>query len=227
MQPEVAIVGGGITGTVAATTLARLLPGARITLFDQGRGLGGRASHRRVDDGEVVAPWARASMAFDHVGCIGNPVRRVTRRRSLGVALMVLGSALSVAHELTEEISHTRQAARLLAGSIFPLVGGALLPVQAAVNGQLAKALGAPLRATLVSFIGGTLCLAMAVGACGTPPRASQRARVSQPVERFEAVPASSDNKLRRGEPSSSAPAAVGGGRGGPMRRKTSKSQRR
>ena len=67
-QPEVAIVGGGITGTVAATTLARLLPGARITLFDQGRGLGGRASHRRVDDGKVVAPWARASMAFDH-GC--------------------------------------------------------------------------------------------------------------------------------------------------------------
>ena len=39
--PEVAIVGGGITGTVAATTLARLLPGAHITLFDQGRGLGG------------------------------------------------------------------------------------------------------------------------------------------------------------------------------------------
>ena len=67
-QPEVAIVGGGITGTVAATTLARLLPGARITLFDQGRGLGGRALHRRVDDGEVVAPWARSSMAFDH-GC--------------------------------------------------------------------------------------------------------------------------------------------------------------
>ena len=67
-QPEVAIVGGGITGTVAATTLARLLPGARITLFDQGRGLGGRASHRRVDDGKVVAPWARAPMAFDH-GC--------------------------------------------------------------------------------------------------------------------------------------------------------------
>ena len=67
-QPEVAIVGGGITGTVAATTLARLLPGARITLFDQGRGLGGRASHRRVDDGKVVAPWARSSMAFDH-GC--------------------------------------------------------------------------------------------------------------------------------------------------------------
>ena len=68
MEPEVAIVGGGITGTVAATTLARLLPGARITLFDQGRGLGGRASHRRVDNGEVVAPWARSSMAFDH-GC--------------------------------------------------------------------------------------------------------------------------------------------------------------
>ena len=68
MEPEVAIVGGGITGTVAATTLARLLPGACVTLFDQGRGLGGRASHRRVDNGKVVAPWARASMAFDH-GC--------------------------------------------------------------------------------------------------------------------------------------------------------------
>jgi predicted NAD/FAD-dependent oxidoreductase len=67
-ETNVAIIGGGITGTVAATTLAKLLPGARITLFDQGRGLGGRASHRRVHDGNVVAPTANAAMAFDH-GC--------------------------------------------------------------------------------------------------------------------------------------------------------------
>ena len=66
---EIAIVGGGVTGTVAAAQLAKLLPSARVTLFDQGRGLGGRASHRRVDaSGRVVAPSHEdgAYLAWDH-----------------------------------------------------------------------------------------------------------------------------------------------------------------
>jgi hypothetical protein len=45
----VAVVGGGVTGSVAVTHLARLLPaGSTIVCFDQGRALGGRTSMRRI-----------------------------------------------------------------------------------------------------------------------------------------------------------------------------------
>ena len=71
-RPRVAIVGGGITGAVAASRLA-FLNAAEITLFDQGRrGPGGRASHRAVDSKKAVLPddppIALSSLEFDH-GC--------------------------------------------------------------------------------------------------------------------------------------------------------------
>ena len=70
--PRVAVVGGGITGAVAAAALAKA--GLAVTVFDQGRrGPGGRASHRRVCDGCVVPdddlpPGAGVALEFDH-GC--------------------------------------------------------------------------------------------------------------------------------------------------------------
>ena len=53
---KIAVVGGGITGSVVASELARVLCGCgdddkngEVILFDQGRrGPGGRASHRSV-----------------------------------------------------------------------------------------------------------------------------------------------------------------------------------
>ena len=73
-RTRVAIVGGGITGAVAAQRLRDA--GLAVTVFDQGRrGPGGRASHRRVhehdgrtepDDGGL-AP-ATGTLEFDH-GC--------------------------------------------------------------------------------------------------------------------------------------------------------------
>eukprot|EP00747_Dinoflagellata_sp_TGD_P169310 gnl/TRDRNA2_/TRDRNA2_198011_c0_seq1.p1 gnl/TRDRNA2_/TRDRNA2_198011_c0~~gnl/TRDRNA2_/TRDRNA2_198011_c0_seq1.p1 ORF type:complete len:451 (+),score=84.30 gnl/TRDRNA2_/TRDRNA2_198011_c0_seq1:69-1421(+) len=68
---RVAIIGGGITGAVCARELFRRTGGrVNITVFDQGRGLGGRTSHRRVaESGEYVLPNApEAAFAFDH-GC--------------------------------------------------------------------------------------------------------------------------------------------------------------
>eukprot|EP01046_Picozoa_sp_COSAG06_P015647 COSAG06_NODE_1009_length_11087_cov_48.043866_12_plen_396_part_01 len=69
--PSVAVVGGGITGAVAAATLAKA--GLAVTVFDQGRrGPGGRASHRRVIEGQVVPdddlPPGGGALEFDH-GC--------------------------------------------------------------------------------------------------------------------------------------------------------------
>ncbi len=63
---RVAVVGGGITGAMAASTIAQLCGHTvEVVVFDQGRrGPGGRASHRSVcptdmqvlpDDGPVPA----------------------------------------------------------------------------------------------------------------------------------------------------------------------------
>ena len=67
---RVAIVGGGITGAVAASHISA--SSASVTLYDQGRrGPGGRASHRAVVNNAVVAddpPIAAEALEFDH-GC--------------------------------------------------------------------------------------------------------------------------------------------------------------
>ena len=45
---DLVVIGGGITGAVAASRIADSLSNVSIELFDQGRrGPGGRASHRR------------------------------------------------------------------------------------------------------------------------------------------------------------------------------------
>lgn len=68
-RKRVAIVGGGITGAVAAERLAMQF---EVHLFDQGRrGPGGRASHRAVQDGVVLPddpPIPAGALEFDH-GC--------------------------------------------------------------------------------------------------------------------------------------------------------------
>mmetsp|Transcript_105054 Transcript_105054/g.201647 ORF Transcript_105054/g.201647 Transcript_105054/m.201647 type:complete len:477 (-) Transcript_105054:54-1484(-) len=66
----VAIIGGGVSGAVCAKELSRLGAGRlTVTVFDQGRQLGGRAAHRRVqEDGEYVSSASVAPFAFDH-GC--------------------------------------------------------------------------------------------------------------------------------------------------------------
>eukprot|EP00928_Gymnodinium_smaydae_P058067 TRINITY_DN41284_c0_g1_i1.p1 TRINITY_DN41284_c0_g1~~TRINITY_DN41284_c0_g1_i1.p1 ORF type:complete len:465 (+),score=76.20 TRINITY_DN41284_c0_g1_i1:44-1438(+) len=69
--PHVAIIGGGVTGAVCARELLRKSAGrVQVTVFDQGRGLGGRTSHRRIEmDGDYTLPTAaNVAYAFDH-GC--------------------------------------------------------------------------------------------------------------------------------------------------------------
>ena len=73
MPLSVAVIGGGITGATAVSVLVdQLPPSSTVTLFDQGRGLGGRTSHRRVRaaDGVPISPEGdgTAAFRFDH-GC--------------------------------------------------------------------------------------------------------------------------------------------------------------
>lgn len=55
-SPRVAIVGGGITGATACSTLlARFGGDVHIEVFDQGRsGVGGRSSHRNREDSQTL-----------------------------------------------------------------------------------------------------------------------------------------------------------------------------
>ncbi|CAE7502553.1 kidins220, partial [Symbiodinium sp. CCMP2456] len=65
---RVAVIGGGISGAVCASTLCRNTS-SEVTVFDQGRQLGGRCGHRRVAaDGTYPAPVDASAFAFDH-GC--------------------------------------------------------------------------------------------------------------------------------------------------------------
>ena len=122
-----------------------------------------------------AAGASAASLSLDHLGGCGVVVRRVTRRRLLGVGLMILGSLLATSHR--EDVG-VASAEGSTAGApayfaLMALVGGALLPLQASVNGRLAARLGAPLRATLVSFVAGLGCLAMGVALLGPPAGAA------------------------------------------------------
>ena len=102
-----------------------------------------------------------SSLALDHTGCLGGEVRLLTRRRACGAALCVGGACLSMLHELRHGLS---PSAALFAA--LPIVAGGLLMLQAAVNGRAAKSLGHPLRATLLSFSVGVLCLAALNAGC-------------------------------------------------------------
>ena len=46
---------------------------------------------------------------------------------------------------------------------LFAVIAGSFLPLQAGVNARLAQFVGGPVRASLISFFIGTLCLALVV----------------------------------------------------------------
>ena len=115
-----------------------------------------------------------ASLTMDHWGCAAS-VRLITRRRILGALLMLSGLGLGVGHHFSD-LSH-RDPALVLGFAAMPLAAGGLLPVQALLNSRLAQRLGAPLRATLVSFLGGLTSLAVLTAAAGPPSRTSAALR--------------------------------------------------
>ena len=64
-MPTIAIIGGGFAGTAAALRLAEEA-GFHVTLFDQGRrGVGGRASHRRIDASSAGGTHHHGSTYFN------------------------------------------------------------------------------------------------------------------------------------------------------------------
>mmetsp|Transcript_17637 Transcript_17637/g.23002 ORF Transcript_17637/g.23002 Transcript_17637/m.23002 type:complete len:115 (-) Transcript_17637:4-348(-) len=67
--PSIAIIGGGITGSTLAWELSQKLPSARVHVFDQGRGLGGRMAHRCIRENDLaIVNHGSSNLLFDH-GC--------------------------------------------------------------------------------------------------------------------------------------------------------------
>jgi hypothetical protein len=56
---SIAVLGGGITGLATAFELSRIVPGAKITIYETAKKLGGWMDSEivPVDDGEVVFEW--------------------------------------------------------------------------------------------------------------------------------------------------------------------------
>lgn len=67
---NVAVVGGGITGLVAAYNLTKALPNARVTLFEAKKKLGGWLDSELlpVDGGEVLFEWGPRTLRNDGIG---------------------------------------------------------------------------------------------------------------------------------------------------------------
>ena len=67
---NVAVVGGGITGLAAAYNLTKVLPNAKVTLFEAKQKLGGWLDSEllSVEDGEVLFEWGPRTLRTDHVG---------------------------------------------------------------------------------------------------------------------------------------------------------------
>ncbi len=107
-----------------------------------------------------------SAIVMDHLGCLGSTVRPVTRRRASGTLLLLSGMALAAGAAIGRETSeHVYLYAPL------PMLAGVLLTLQSAVNASLARQLGGtPVRASLVSFVGGSCYLGASVLVCGSPP---------------------------------------------------------
>lgn len=61
---KVAVIGGGITGASVASTLASLDPHIAVHVFDQGRSVGGRASHRITIEDDKTFQWDHGCQFF-------------------------------------------------------------------------------------------------------------------------------------------------------------------
>lgn len=104
----------------------------------------------------VVAGQAVHGLLLDRVGIGPAGVVAITRGRVAGGALALVAVAVSLSGDVL--------TAAPLWMLVLPFLVGAGIAFQQAVNGRLGRRLQAPLAATLVSFVVGTVVLAAAAG---------------------------------------------------------------
>jgi len=106
----------------------------------------------------VVLGSLAASIVIDHTGLLGFPVRQTSLLRASGVALVLAGSVLA------QDFSGTKgsEAGLVSLYSFIAFIAGALLPLQAALNGMRTRQMGSTLKSAVVSFSTGVIALAIA-----------------------------------------------------------------
>ncbi len=104
----------------------------------------------------VVAGQLGAALVVDRVGLGPAGASPLTARRLLGAGLALIAVVVAV--------SDAFGAPAVLALAVLPLLAGAAISWQQAVNGRVAVA-GGPLPAAFVNFVVGTTALAVAAGA--------------------------------------------------------------
>ncbi|WP_279587055.1 DMT family transporter [Amycolatopsis arida] len=105
----------------------------------------------------VVAGQTMSGLAVDRAGLGPAGPQALSRPRVLGGLLTLVAVALSVAGGL--DLPGGPDGLWLL---VLPLVAGALVAVQQAVNGRVGQAAGSPLTAALLNFAVGTAVLVLA-----------------------------------------------------------------
>jgi transporter family-2 protein len=103
----------------------------------------------------LVAGQVLSSLAVDRAGLGPQGPQPPTARRTVGALLAVPAVAIAVA----DQFGH----AGLLLLAVLPLVAGALVAWQQAVNGRVSQAAGSSLVATLVNFTVGAVVLVLAL----------------------------------------------------------------
>lgn len=120
----------------------------------------------------VVLPIAGQiliGLVIDQFGWFHAPVQHLTLIRGLGAAVVMAGVLACVGRPVESQAPRGAWGWRA-AGIVF----GALIACQAAVNGQLGKALGSPIPAALISFAVGTALLLVVNAALRWRPRAER-----------------------------------------------------
>lgn len=101
----------------------------------------------------AVAGQAVSGLVLDRIGIGPGGSRAVTARRLVGTLLCLAAVALSVSSKLDSDIE--------LWAIVLPLIGGAALAWQQAVNGRVRAGTGSVLAATFVNFVAGTAVVAV------------------------------------------------------------------
>lgn len=134
---------GGILGTIALT--------ANVLIFPK---LGGVQTAIMPLLGQVIM-----GILIDSFGWFNSPQIAFSGNRILGITLVLLGIFVTVVLPNLKTLKNNTDGNELWFWRGIGVLGGICMATQAAVNGELGKALDSPLSAAIISFLVGTLSL--------------------------------------------------------------------
>lgn len=104
-----------------------------------------------------------AGLLIDSFGWLNAPQTAFSGSRMLGAVLVLTGVFVAVVLPDWRAGGQDKSGRHLWLWRAVGVLGGVCMAVQAAVNGELGRVLASPLNASVVSFLGGTLGLALIV----------------------------------------------------------------